>query len=111
MPRNCLRVKMEPLDELAERAVVARLSQPEVFDLLSGGEDDQTVSRARAEAERLKAELEEFKQLASIGEVKAVNYARISRDLEAQIALGGEDDPADPSGNASARRRSGHGSR
>ncbi|WP_432824729.1 recombinase family protein [Dactylosporangium sp. CA-092794] len=86
LPRNCVRVKMEPLDELAERAVVAWLAQPEVFDLLSGGEDDETVSRARAEAERLKAELEEFKQLASIGEVKAVDYARISRGLEAQIA-------------------------
>jgi site-specific DNA recombinase len=103
LPRNCVRVRIEPLDELAERAVVAWLSQPEVFDLRSGGEDDENVSRARAEGRAVEGRVGGFKQLASIGEVKAVDYARISRGLEAQIAhsgedLGGSGDPAHPAG-------------
>ncbi|HKS99815.1 MAG TPA: recombinase family protein [Rugosimonospora sp.] len=85
--RRCAAVNADVLDEYVQRVVVAWLALPEtgrMLDQLSGG--DEQVTRARAEAARLRAELEEYKKLAEIGEIKATDYARFSRGLEAQIA-------------------------
>lgn len=43
-------------------------------------------AHARAEAERLHADLEDYKKLAEAGQVKAIDFVRISKGLEAQIA-------------------------
>jgi site-specific DNA recombinase len=84
--RRCVTVKMDLLDEVAERVVVTWLSRPDVFEQLAGGEDDEAVVHARAEADRLRAELEDYRKLASAGELKATDWIRISRGLETQIA-------------------------
>jgi hypothetical protein len=85
--RRCAAVKAEYLDEYVQRAVVAWLSRDDVYELLAaqtGG--DEEAARARAEANRLRAELEDYKKLAEAGDIKATDYARFSRNLEARIA-------------------------
>ena len=87
LKKRCAAVKAEFLDEYVERAVVAWLSLPETVDMLnalSGG--DEQAATARAEAARLRTDLEEYKRLAEAGEIKPVEYLRFSRGLEAQIA-------------------------
>jgi DNA invertase Pin-like site-specific DNA recombinase len=83
--RRCVTVMMDALDELTERTVVAWLSRPDVFESLSGGQDDEAVIHARAEAQRLRAELEDYRKAASTGDIKAMDWIRISRGLESQI--------------------------
>ena len=86
LKKRCAAVKAEYLDEYVQRAVVAWMSRKDIFELLAsqtGG--DEEVARARAEASRLRTELEEYKKLADIGEIKAIDYARFSRNLEARI--------------------------
>jgi site-specific DNA recombinase len=86
LKRRCAAVKAEILDEYVQPVVVAWLARPEIFEDLSSGVGDEQVAHARAEAQRLHAELEDYKKLAETGDVKAVDYVRISRGLEAQIA-------------------------
>src|SRR5581483_11665058 len=77
----------EYLDEYVQRAVVAWLSRDDLYELLSaqtGG--DGEVARARAGASRLRSELEEYKKRAETGDIKAHEYARVARGLEARIA-------------------------
>lgn len=44
------------------------------------------MAASRAEAQRLRAELEDYHKLAEAGEIKAIDYVRISRRLNTQIA-------------------------
>jgi len=84
--RRCVTVMMDLLDEMVERTVVAWLSRRDVFESLSGGQDDEAVIQAHAEAERLRTELEEYRKMATAGDLKAADWLRISRGLESQIA-------------------------
>lgn len=85
--RRCAAVKAEFLDEYVQRVVVAWLSLPETGEMLSalsGG--DEQAAHARAEAARLRAELEDWRKLGEEGEVSAIAYARAEKGLTAQIA-------------------------
>ncbi|MEN3610312.1 recombinase family protein [Plantactinospora sp. ZYX-F-223] len=85
--KRCAAVKSEFLDEYVQRTVVAWLSLPETGEMLSalsGG--DEQVAHARAEAARLRAELEEWRRLAESGEVTAISFARTEKGLTAKIA-------------------------
>ncbi|GIF76884.1 recombinase family protein [Asanoa siamensis] len=87
LKRRCAAVKAEFLDEYVQRTVVAWLSLPETSEMLSalsGG--DEQAAQARAEAVRLRVELEEWRKLGEQGEVSAVAYARAEKGLTAQIA-------------------------
>jgi DNA invertase Pin-like site-specific DNA recombinase len=87
LKRRCAAVKAEFLDEYVQRTVVAWLSLDETVDMLnalSGG--DERAASARAEAARLRTELEDYKRLAETGDISAVDYVRFSRGLETQIA-------------------------
>jgi site-specific DNA recombinase len=84
--RRCASVKAELLDEFVERTVVAWLSREDVFQqLVAAGHNDAEATHARTEAERLSAELEDYKKLAETGELKAVDYVRFERSLTARI--------------------------
>src|SRR6266511_2331008 len=86
LKKRCAAVKAEYLDEYVQRAVVAWMAREDIYELLAGQTGgDEEVARARAEASRLRSELEEYKKLADIGEIKAIDYARFSRNLEARI--------------------------
>jgi site-specific DNA recombinase len=84
--RRCASVGKEVLDEYAQRVVVAWLSRPDVFHDLSAGIGDAEVAHARAEAQRLRAELEDWRKLAETGDVSAVSFARAEKGLLVQIA-------------------------
>jgi site-specific DNA recombinase len=84
--RRCAAVKAETLDEYIQRVVVAWLSRPEVFEDLSAGVGDEQVAHDRAEAQRLRAELEDWRKLAETGDVSAISFARAEKGLLAQIA-------------------------
>ncbi len=84
--RRCTAVRVEYLDEYVERVVVAWLSREDVYEqLVAAGHNDAEAAKARAEAERLSAELEQYKKLAETGELKAVDYVRFKRGLTALI--------------------------
>jgi DNA invertase Pin-like site-specific DNA recombinase len=85
LKRRCAAVKAEYLDEYVQRVVVAWLAQPGIYELLSAGQDDAEIAHARAEAQRLRGELEDYKKLAEAGELKAVDWIRFERGLTAQI--------------------------
>jgi site-specific DNA recombinase len=69
---RCASVTADVLDEFVQRAVVAWLARPEVFEELSAdAASDEQVAHARAEAQRLRKELEDWRKLAEAGEVLA----------------------------------------
>ncbi|MGH3649041.1 MAG: recombinase family protein [Micromonosporaceae bacterium] len=83
--RRCVAVTAELLDEYAERVVVAWLSREDIYELLSSGNGDEEVAQARAEAARLRDELEEWRQLAEAGDVSPVSFARVEPGLMKRI--------------------------
>jgi GNAT superfamily N-acetyltransferase len=86
LKQRCAAVTAEYLDEFVQRAVVVWLARPEVFaDLTADANSDEQVAHARAEAQRLRAELEEWRKRAERGEVTAISFARSERGLLAQI--------------------------
>ncbi|MCP2326972.1 DNA invertase Pin-like site-specific DNA recombinase [Hamadaea flava] len=86
MLRRCAAVKKEYLDEFVERIVVAYCALPQTAEQLHRRFDDQGVAEARAEAERLRNELEDWRRLAEEGDVTAVSFARAEKGLSKKIA-------------------------
>lgn len=84
--RACASVEQALLDEYAERVVVAWLSRPDVYEALTAGQDDEQVTEARAEAQRLRVSLEEWRAQAEAGEVSPVSFARVEKARLAGIA-------------------------
>ncbi|MEV4196739.1 recombinase family protein [Micromonospora globbae] len=85
--KRCTAVKAPILDEYVQRTVVAWLSRPDVYDILTAASaTDEEVAHARAEAQRLRGELEDWRKLGEEGEVTAIAYARAEKGLLAQIA-------------------------
>ncbi|WP_244870533.1 recombinase family protein [Catellatospora sp. IY07-71] len=83
--KRCAAVKMQYLDEYVERIVVGWLSRPATYENLHRVFDDQGVVRARAEAQRLRAELEEWRAAAEIGDVTATSFRRVEPGLIQRI--------------------------
>ena len=86
LKRRCAAVKAEVLDEFVQRVVVAWLSRADVYQALTSGGNDEQAAHARAEAQRLRAELEDWRKLAETGEVTAISFARAEKGLLAGIA-------------------------
>jgi DNA invertase Pin-like site-specific DNA recombinase len=84
--RLCVAVRKEWLDEYIERIVVAWLTKADVHAGLHQPTTDKETAAARAEAQRLRTQLEGYKQLAEAGEMDPPEYARITRGLKAGIA-------------------------
>ncbi|MEV6345932.1 recombinase family protein [Actinoplanes sp. NPDC051851] len=87
LKKRCAAVPMEVLDEFVERTVVAWLSREDIHEILTAQTaTDADVAHARAEADRLRGELEDWRRLAEIGDVTAISFARAEKGLLDQIA-------------------------
>jgi site-specific DNA recombinase len=77
VPEASLHLRHEDhLDEYTQRTIVAWLSRRDVFEALTAADgDDADVAAARSEAQRLRAELEQWRKLAETGEVTAISFA------------------------------------
>jgi site-specific DNA recombinase len=85
--KKCSSALMNVMDEYVQRAVVAWLSRPDIYEVLTAQcATDAEVAHARAEAARLRGDLEEWRKLAEAGEVTPVSFARAEKGLLAQIA-------------------------
>jgi hypothetical protein len=87
MKKRCVGAIEGRFEEYVERTVVAWLALPatvEMLTALSGG--DEQATHARAQAQRLRADLEDWRKLAESGDVSAVSFARTEKGLLAQIA-------------------------
>jgi len=75
--RRCHRVSrlQEPVDDLVERVIVARLSRPDALDALSGPDGDQHRRDAAVEAARLRAEETDVLRLLREGRLAPVDLA------------------------------------
>ena len=84
--RACAAIERQLLDEYAERVVVAWLSREDVYKELTAGQNDEEVTRARAEAQRLRTRLEEWRQIGERDELDPVSVARMVKATLAGIA-------------------------
>lgn len=83
---GCAAIREDQLDEFVQRTVVAWLSRDDVYEALSADYDDEATTRARAEAQQVRAELEQWRQLAERREVSPESFVRMEKSLLAQIA-------------------------
>jgi site-specific DNA recombinase len=85
--KRCAAARMDLMDEYVQRVVVAWLSRPDIYQLLTAQTaTDADVAHARAEAQRLRADLEDWRKLAEAGDVTPISFARAEKGLLAQIA-------------------------
>jgi DNA invertase Pin-like site-specific DNA recombinase len=83
-------VVMAYLDEYIERTLLAWLSTADVHEALHRPIEDRDSAAARAEAQRLRAELEDYRKLAEAGQIKATDYVRFERGLTERITAAEE---------------------
>jgi DNA invertase Pin-like site-specific DNA recombinase len=86
LKRQCCAVKMEYLDEYVERIVVKWLTTADVHAALHRPTADRDTTAARAEAQRLRTQLEAYKKLAETGDIEPQEYARFAKGLKVSIA-------------------------
>ncbi len=87
LKRRCAAVPMDVLDEYVQRVVVAWLSREDIHEVLAAQTaTDADLTHARAEAARLRADLEEWRTLAEAGEVTPISFARAEKGLLEAIA-------------------------
>lgn len=84
---RCAFVHMDPLDDYADEQMRVYLSRRDVLEDLKRAEGgDAEVILARAEAERLRGELEKWRRLSETGEADAVTATRSINGLKVKIA-------------------------
>ncbi len=79
-------ITMDALDRYVTGAILVWLSDPAVYTALTELGDSAAAAAARADAERLRAELEEVRQLAESGEMSPVMAARTEKAKMEQLA-------------------------
>jgi site-specific DNA recombinase len=85
--KRCASAPMALMDEYVQRVVVAWLSRPDIYEILTAQTaTDADVAHARAVADRLRGDLEDWRKLAEAGEVTPISFARAEKGLLAQIA-------------------------
>jgi DNA invertase Pin-like site-specific DNA recombinase len=85
LKRQCCAAKMQYLDEYIERIVVTWLTTADVHAALHRQTADRDTTAARAEAQRLRTQLEGYKKLAETGDIEPQEYVRIAKGLKAGI--------------------------
>lgn len=83
--RGCVAVEQKLFDEFIERTVVRWLSRRDVFESFASGVGDEQIAHARAQAQELRVELEDWRAAAERREVDRISFGRISTKLLADI--------------------------
>lgn len=80
-------IRKDALEEFTERVIVGYLSRPDVAEFLLAGANssDRAVSVVRAEIERLRGEIENWRRLSEGGEADAITATRAINGLRAKI--------------------------
>lgn len=86
--KRCSSVKVAELDNIVQATILAFLCRPDVYALLTAtaGNDDEQASAARAEANQLRTELENWINEAVTSGVSATTAARIEKGYRDRIA-------------------------
>jgi hypothetical protein len=84
--RGCATVKQSDLDGFVEKTMIRWLSDPDVFAELTKVDNSAAAAQARADAVRLRQELEELYRDAEAGDVSPTIATRRERALQPQIA-------------------------
>jgi DNA invertase Pin-like site-specific DNA recombinase len=85
--RCCVRANREPLEALVVETLIARITDPKIFRQLrrAGAHDDKAVVTARAEVDRLTAELDTWRRSAIDGKTTPDSLAVIEAGILAKI--------------------------
>lgn len=78
--------KQDNVDEMVERVVIARLSRPDLLQVLAADRGDDQAVQAAGEAQEKQARLEGFYDAAARGELTPTALARIEAALLPEIA-------------------------
>ncbi|HEY3004206.1 MAG TPA: recombinase family protein, partial [Kribbellaceae bacterium] len=81
----CTAITQKALDDHVERVMIAWLSDPEVFADLTKVDDSAIAAQARAEANQLRVDLEDWRRQAEAGDVTAATFARVEKDRLTRI--------------------------
>ncbi|GAA5111408.1 recombinase family protein [Haloechinothrix salitolerans] len=86
--RDCFRVsrRQAPVDAYVERTVIRRLSRPDALTLLSSKQDTAHADAARAEVERLRAEMAEAQKALREGRLNPLDMATYREGWEPRFA-------------------------
>jgi len=84
--KACVGIYEPDLDAYVEKVMVAWLSDPATAEALQRGGDEAAVQLARADAEKARAELAEWRQLAAAGQITAAGYMAAEKGLLGRIA-------------------------
>lgn len=86
--RTCHKVSRNqaPVDQLVESLMIARLSRPDVMDLLAELADDHAAKEAAAEVDRLKGKLRELREKVDAEELTLDDLAYFRKRWEPQLA-------------------------
>jgi site-specific DNA recombinase len=84
--QGCTGISISRMDAFVERAVIAWLSEPDVFAALSSIDDSAATAQARADADRAHVELEQWRKAAETGEITLASFKRVEKGLLARIA-------------------------
>lgn len=82
--KYCVSRSMELVDELVERAIIARLSRPDVADALKR-DDDPKVHLAFSEARTIRERLAQYEEMAIAGQLEPDEYTRIRDGLRERL--------------------------
>jgi len=85
---RCASIRVDVLDEYVQEVVVEWLSRPEVYDALRAAtsHNDAQAATARAEAAKLRTELEDWRKDAEARRVTRESFGRMERALTRDIA-------------------------
>ena len=82
---QCVTIRIERLDAYVTEWILERLSRPDAGGLLAGDPEDDDTAEAMAEADQLRARLDEFTDAAAAGDVTPAALARIESQLLPKI--------------------------
>ncbi len=84
--KSCVGIYEPDLDAYVEKVMVAWLADPATAAALQRGGDESALILARADAEKARGELADWRRMAQAGDISAAGYMAAEKGLFARIA-------------------------